>query len=666
MVGFRPSSARTGRNPPPPEESRQESGLHFPSSAWTTGRQKPQDQATPQFAPPSTSANRNPPSRGGPSVLDQLASVPRAGKDSCIDLNGPLPSLPPIFSPLRPSRNNSAKKSRFQDDVDPDLHATGSKVGKRGFESVPVSAPAVVGEKVSNLPGVLPPDAPVSKPLEPSEASKTGKSAIGAEVISTSSEIVEIGMDVDWAPTPHGEVTGNETPTRAPKSTSNDEPASSLVSSSKPTKRYRFKDEIDPDLLASGHTTRKMRTWVDLNAPLRSVSPAPAAVTDSNSPPPTTWRRKMPITQMGTPTPVQAPKQNNATGVPVRLVSVNKRARTRSCSPPRLVPDTPPPKRQQQEYHGKIKALDLTPTLPKDEIEDLDTFLERSKSSHKRQEPDIPSSPTKSTSPVRKRQRILIQRQDTIEDGPDSSSPPRGSRITETDTPKRIDNNASSGDALAERTRDTDHAAGFGTLLKSPSEPQAPKSTSSRRLLDPDAMRLYFKSTKAVPKSPPLKPGMINILTHHKRIIVPKDPTPPPASPPRTGYIDQGLAETAMWWKHDAQERHKRMFTEDKPTLTSRVLIREFLRDDKMCFIKGPGENKDGKEGNVRVVVTDRAAEAVTRKGATLLYEGPWFEVRLLGEEEPYRFLIGSWRIEQTTPQKTGGKRMTNEAGVGI
>lgn len=658
MAGFGPSSASAGRNSPPVEASRQESGLHFPSSPWNTGRQRLQDQATPQFAPPSTSANRNPPSRGGP---DQLASVPRAGKDSGIDLNGPLPSLSPIFPPLRPAQNNLTKKSRFQDDIDPDLHATGSVVGKRGFEDVPVSTPAVVGEKVSNLRGVPPLDALVSKPLEPSEASKTGKNAIEAEVISTNSEVVESGMlDVDWAPTPHGEVTGNETPTRAPKSTSNDEPTSSLVPSSKPTKKYRFKDEIDPDLLASGHTTRKMRTWVDLNAPLRSVSPAPAAVTDSDSPPPTTWRRKM-----GTPTPVQGPKRKNVAGVPVRLVSVNKRARTRSGSPPSFVPDTPPHKRQQQEYHGKIKAIDFTPAPPKDEIEDLDTFLERLKPSHKRQEPDIPSSPTKSTSPVRKRQRILIQRQDTIEDGPDSSSPLRGSRIPETDTPKRIDNNASSGDEVAEHTRDIDHAAIFKTLLEPPSEPQAPKSTSSRRLLEPDAMRLYFKS-KPVPKSPPQNPGMINILTHHKRIIVPKDPSPPPASPPRTGYIDQGLAETAMWWKHDAQERHKRMFTEDKPTLTSRVLIREFLRDDKMCFIKGPGENKDGKEGNVRIVVTDRAAEAVTGKGATLLYEGPWFEVRLLGEEEPYRFLIGSWRIEQTTPQKTKGKRRTNEAGVGI
>lgn len=119
-----------------------------------------------------------------------------------------------------------------------------------------------------------------------------------------------------------------------------------------------------------------------------------------------------------------------------------------------------------------------------------------------------------------------------------------------------------------------------------------------------------------------------------------------------------------MWWKHDAQERHKRMFTEDKPTLTCRVLIREFLRDDKMCFIKGPGENKDGKEGDVRVVVTDRAAEAVTRKGVTLLYEGPWFEINLLDEEEPYRFLIGNWRIEQTTPQKGKGKGKMNETEV--
>lgn len=659
MAGFGPSSASAGRNPPPVEASRQELGLHFPSSPWNTGRQRPQDQATPQFAPPSTPANRNPPSRGEP---DQLASVPRAGKDSRIDLNGPLPSLPPIFPPLRPAQNNLTKKSRFQDDIDPDLHATGSVVGKRGFEDVPVSTPAVVGEKVSSLRGVPPLDALASKPLEPSEASKTGKNAIEAEVISTNSEVVESGMlDVDWAPTPHGEVADNETATRARKSTSNDEPTSSLVPSSKPTKKYRFKDEIDPDLLASGHTSRKMRTWVDLNAPLRSVSPAPAAVTDSDSPPPTTWRRKM-----GTPTPVQGPKQKNVAGVPVRLVSVNKRARTRSGSPPSFVPDTPPHKRQQQEYHGKIKAIDFTPKLPKDEIEDVDTFLERSKPSHKRQEPDIPSSPTKSTSPVRKRQRILIQRQDTIEDGPDSSSPPRGSRIPETGTPGGVGNNASSGDEVGDHTHDIDHAAIFETLLEPPSEPQAPRSTSSRRLLDPDAMRLYFKSTKPVLKSPPLNPGMINILTHHKRIIVPKDPTPPPASPPRTGYIDQGLAETAMWWKHDAQERHKRMFTEDKPTLTSRVLIREFLRDDKMCFIKGPGENKDGKEGNVRIVVTDRAAEAVTGKGATLLYEGPWFEVRLLGEEEPYRFLIGSWRIEQTTPQKTKGKRRTNEAGVGI
>lgn len=647
MVGFGLSSASVGRNPPP---ARQESGLHSTSSPWHTSRQKPQDQATPEFAPPSAPANRNPPSRDGPPVADQLAS---AGKDSSRDRNGPLPSVSAISSPFGPAQNNLAKKSRFQDDIDPDLHAA---VGKGRFEDVPVSIPAAVVEKVLNLQKVPP---PVSKPLEPSEASRSGETAIEAGGISTSSEVVTSGiLDVEWAPTPHGEVTGDETPTQAPKSTSNDEPISS---SSKPTKKYRFKDEIDPDLLASGHTTRKMRTWVDLNAPLRSVSPAPAVAIDSD-PPPTAWRRKMPIMQAGTPTPVWGPKRSNVAGVPVHLVLVNKRPRTRSCSPPCFVPDTPPHKRQQQEYHGKIGAIDFTPRLPKDEIEDLDTFSERPKPSHKRQEPDIPSSPTKSTTPVRKRQRILIQREDTIEDGPDSSSPPR---VPQTDTIERINDASSNGDEVAEHTDGIDHAAGFGTLLEAPSVPQAPKSTSSRRLLDPDAMRLYFKSTKPAPKSPPLKPGMINILTHHKRIIVPKDPTPPPASPPRTGYINEGLAETAMWWKHDAQERHKRMFTEDKPTLTSRVLIREFLRDDKMCFIKGPGENKDGKEGNVRIVVTDRAAEAVTKKGATLLYEGPWFEVRLLGEEEPYRFLIGSWRIEQTTPQKKGNKK-TNEAGLGV
>lgn len=443
--------------------------------------------------------------------------------------------------------------------------------------------------------------------------------------------------------------------TRAHAPTANDEPGPPPTPVTKPTRRYRFQDEIDPDLLALGTPTRKTRTWANLSASPLSVSLAPPVIVGFDSPDLAAWRRKRPNIQAElavTPTPARKPKQGNIAGVPARLALVNKRPRPRSNSPSSITPDTPPPKRQQQQQYQKSGTIAATPRSPKDEIEDLDTSLgliQRPEPSHKRPKSDIPSSPTKPVSPVRKRQRILTDAEDIIEDSPDSPPVPRRCRVPESAVPKRIDDASSSGDEVTEHTDDIDRIAGFGALLLQPSQTPTgtAQATGPRRLLGPDAMRLYFKTTKSVPGPPPeLKPGMINVLTHHKRIIVPKDPTPPPASPPRIGYLDKGLAETAMWWKHDAQERHKRMFTEDKPTLTSRILIREFLRDDKMCFIKGPGENKDGKEGDVRVVVTDRAAESVTAKGMTLLYEGPWFQVRLLGEEEPYRFLIGNWRIE--------------------
>lgn len=585
---FSGTTRRTGFGLPSVEASGQDSGLHLSSRPWQTSTQ---NQAPPKLALPSTPTRGSSVTRDVPPTLDFFLSASRTAKNSRLDLDGP----PPVSAIL------------------------------------PLSTAARSGMEVRNPQEVPPPDASVSKPLQPPREGGTG----------------EVSTKGDSTLTRHENIT-DETSTQAPMPTSNAVGSSSA--STKSTRKYRFQDEIDPDLLASGPRARKIRTWADLNSSPRFALSTPGEAIGSDSPLSTAWGRKKPITQaekVATPTPAQRSKQNNLTGVPShQLVSVNKRMRTRSSSPP-IFPDTPPHKRQQQEYHRKLHAIVFVPRLPEDGIEDADTLP---KLSQKRQKSDVPSSPTKSTSPVRKKQRIVIEPEDTIEDGPDSPSL----------SPKRIDDigGVSSMDEVAEHTDDIGRPVGFEALLEPPPESQAPtymtQSTGSRRLLDPDAMRRYFKATKPVPKDPPLEPGMINIIKHLERIIIPEDPTPPPASPPRRAYIGNGLAETAMWWKHDLQERHKRMFTEDRPTLTCRVLIREFLRDDKMCFIKGPGKNKDGEEGDVRVVVTERAAEAVTRKGATLLYEGPWFEISLLGEEEPYRFLIGSWRIEQTAPQKGG------------
>lgn len=679
-------------------------GLQFPPSPWNTNGRKSRDGAVLEIEPPSTPARRNPTNRDLLPAQDLLASVPRVSENFRINLNGPsistvfsffddAPASPPTAARRRqrlmletapsssrdtnerfgPSpgegpvhqapvstgsnRNKPPKKSRFQDETDPDLRASGTVLGTRRSRG--------------DLNEVLRPGEPMPKSSGRSgENRNIRKEAVGA---STNSGTVA-GEPPDAilqesTPTPHGGAMMDEAPTQAPIPTLNDELGPSSTSSANNAKKYRFQDDIDPDLLASGRTVRKPRTWLDLNASLLPCSPAPPVIVDYSSTLLTAWGRKMPNTQAepaATSTLVQKPGRSSIAGTSAHLVLVNKRPRTRSSSPPSVSPNTPPPKRQQQEYQ-QPDAIDVVLRLSKDEVEDLDTSLELIQSlepSNKRPKSDMASSPTKPVSPVRKRQRILIEAEDIIEDGPDSPPAPRRCRIPESVVPKRRDDASSSGDEVAEHTNDNiDRTAGCGTLPQSSSS-QAPacttQSVKSRRLLGPDAMRLYFKPTKSTPGPPPaLKPGMINILTHHKRIVVPKDPTPPPASPPSRGYLDKGLAETVMWWKHDAQERHKRMFTEDKPILTCRVRVREFLRDDKMCFIKGPGENRSGKEGDVKVVVTDRAAEAVTIKGMTLLYEGPWFQVHLLGEKEPYRFLIGNWRIEQAPSKK--GKSMKSD-----
>lgn len=545
----------------------------------------------------------------------------------------PLPSANPVdqapASVPGSNLNKQPTKSRLQYVTDPDL-------------------PAPLKRDL----GVLMPKPPEKSGEEKQSARDVARGA-SANADTAAGETPDLTLQES---TPRSYAIADAVVAQAHTATANDEPGPSSTSVIKSTRRYRFQDEIDPDLLALGTPAKKTRTWADLSASPLSVSLAPPVIVGFDSPDLATWRRKRSSIQTelaATPTPIRKLKQGNIVGVPARLVLVNKRPRPRSSSSSSTTPDTPPPKRQQQQqqYQQQLGTIPAAPRLSKDEIEDLDTSLElvqRPEPSHKRPKSDIPSSPTKPVSPVRKRQRILIDTEDIIEDSPDSPPVPRRCRAPESAVPERIDA-SSSGDEVAEHTDDIDRTTESGTLLLQPSQVPTSfaQSMGPRRLLGPDAMRLYFKTAKTTPGPPPAsKSGMISILTHHKRIIVPKEPTPPPASQPRIGYLEKGLAETAMWWKHDAQERHKRMFTEDKPTLTSRVLVREFLRDDKMCFIKGPGENKDGKEGDVRVVVTDRAAESVTMKGMTLLYEGPWFQVRLLGEEEPYRFLIGNWRIE--------------------
>ncbi|KAL0632184.1 hypothetical protein Q9L58_008933 [Maublancomyces gigas] len=653
-----PSSASADRNPPPTPASRLGLGLELPPS---TNRQRLRDQAAPEIEPPSTPVRRNPASRDPPSAPDL---VPRPSENPRGDFNGPpvssifsffddAPASPPTAARRRQrlmmletipsfSRNDN---ERVEPVDQAPASAPGSNLDKQPTKSrfQYVTDPDLPAPLKRNL-GVLMP-----KPPEKSGEEKQSARNIARGASANGDTAADETPDLTIA---------DATPTQAHTATANDEPGPSSTSVIKSTRRYRFQDEIDPDLLALGTPARKMRTWADLSASPLSVSLAPPVIAGFDSPDLATWRRKRSNIQAdlaATPTPTRKLKQGNIAGVPARLVLVNKRPRPRSSSSSSITPDTPPPKRrqqQQQQYQQQLGTIAAAPRLSKDEIEDLDTSLElvqRPEPSHKRPKSDIPSSPTKPVSPVRKRQRILIDTEDIIEDGPDSPPVPRRFRAPESAVPERIDDASSSGDEVAEHTNDIDRTTESGTLLLQPSQgpTSTAQSTGPRRLLGPDAMRLYFKTTKTTPgPAPASKPGMINILTHHKRIIVPKDPTPPPASQPRIGYLEKGLAETAMWWKHDAQERHKRMFTEDKPTLTSRVLVREFLRDDRMCFIKGPGENKDGKEGDVRVVVTDRAAESVTMKGMTLLYEGPWFQVRLLGEEEPYRFLIGNWRIE--------------------
>lgn len=467
----------------------------------------------------------------------------------------------------------TARGSRFRDAIDPDLLAASASDGRRG-------SPLIIPVPTQEL------------------------AADGDEDISVPSSG---GRRDPRGPTQNA---GNEA---AAPSTPNDM-----------RKKYRFRDEIDPDLLA---TARKPRAWADLSAVDPGSTPSPSAAS---------WGRRKPGLLAGhaattTPTSTAAPG------------SAGKR--TRSTSPLSFVPDTPPPKRQQQHQRQPSTV---------DEIEDVDTSSSPPLPSHKRQKSDGGLSPTSPT-PVLKRQRVLVdaeKEEDGIEDGPDSSPLPHPTP-TPAPAPEGVDGVATpSGDEVDEHV-DPSAAPGTSTIATTT------ESHHLRRLLDPAG--LYFKLTQPAPPPTPLQPRMINILTHHKQLIVAKHATPPPPSPPRGGYIEGGLAETAMWWKHDVQERHKRMFTQDKATLTCRVVVREFLRDGGMCFIKGRGSEQE----SVRVVVAERAAaEAVTRSGVVLLYAAPWFLVRLAGEAEPYRFLVGSWRVEKGRAGKGKGKGKARDVGM--
>lgn len=299
-----------------------------------------------------------------------------------------------------------------------------------------------------------------------------------------------------------------------------------------------------------------------------------------------------------------------------------------------------------------------------DDIEDSSP-VQWSKSSQKRQILEIDSSPTRQVNTLRKRQRIQ-DGVDIIEDDPDSqANPARGRRTPYTVKPKRAHDASSSGDEVAEHI-DAMHRKAKLTAQQSSTEPtpssQGPRTETPRRrrLMDPKAMHLYLQTSKPVPPQFEPKPGMINVLTYGKSLVIPRDPTPPPvSSPTRRAYVERGLAETAMFWKHDAQEHHTRKkFTEESQKLTCHILVQEFLRDGKMCIVKGQGENESGKEGLVKAVVTDRVAASIT-KGLAVWYERPWFPVRLFGEEEPYRFLIG--RVEVKDPRVEKAKKAKNK-----
>lgn len=629
------------------------------AQAQTTGQ--PQFRKPPTFSTRSTSrAAKTPQFQNTLELEPSSASASRASASRHVAQAEAATPTPMVGLQFR-------KPSRFQDEIDPDLLASATVAGKRKCRV--------------NL----------SAPLRP---------------VPAASAVVEDGPDLPLVTARRRRMPARETDSRVSTPTPAQEPEqSNLQNADSSVAGSRFQNILNLTASLSSSTTRRSTVSKTLNfkpqkpsegkqkaaeTPIRVSKRATAAYSEASL----DKTPGVPEASAEAPGELQfdRPLASFAVVIPVRSASLNKRPRAQSSSPPNFIPDTPPPKRQQQEDQRQADTI----TLPRsgrytgsgaltvvpdseDEIEDSDSPAEPlrlSKPPQKRQILEIDSSPTQPSKQVRKKQKTFVEEdaiEDAIEDDPDSPLiPAKKRRIPYTIVPKRIFDASSSGDEVAE---DIDAMARRDRLeaLAPPAEApplssQAPTDISQPRVSKPrplmtlDSIRLRLRNPKPAPQ-PPLKPGMINILTHHKRLVIPRDPTPPPPSPPRRGYLERGLAETAMWWKHDSKELTLRsVFAEDKNKPAFRIVVKEFLRDGEMCIVKGLGENQDGKEGKVKAIVTDRIVGAI-KKGLTLFYDRPWFPVTLFGEAEPYRFLVGRWYVRESEVKNPKKAKKGEEVG---